>query len=222
VPAIRPMRGPQTPAQTRTRSLAIRSSGDDPPDPAVFHLETGDFGRPVELHARSLCALRQRLACSHGLRDPIAGHVICAKDSGGVQERELGLGFVGREQRRFHPPRHREPQPALELFPPGGGGRHLQAPDRIKAGFAVQLQLRVEPHGLLGELGHRLRGIGLKHQPGRVARRSSRRKQRALLHDDDIAPAQPSQVVSGAATDDPGAHDDQASFFLHGRCPDLP
>jgi hypothetical protein len=87
-------------------------------------------------------------------------------DLGGIYERDLLDALLGRDQCRLYPPRGRQPLLTLQILPPLRHCRDLDAPDPVKAGFPVEVQLRVTPDGVLGELGHRLRRIGLEHLPG--------------------------------------------------------
>ena len=58
--------------------------------------------------------------------------------------------------------------------------------------------------------GHLPRVVGQEDEVRGVAGRAAGVRQRALLDQDDVAPAQPGEVVDEAVADDAGADDDDA------------
>ena len=61
-----------------------------------------------------------------------------------------------------------------------------------------------------GELGHLLLVVGKEHEVRRVPGRAAGVRERALVEQDDVRPAEPGEVVREAVADDPAADDDGA------------
>lgn len=93
-----------------------------------------------------------------------------------------------------------------------GGPGDLEAADRFGAGLAVELHACPELDSAACEAGHGLGGVDLEDEAGRGGRAAGL-EERALVDDDDFAPAEFRQVVSEAAAGDAGADDYRAAWF---------
>ena len=101
----------------------------------------------------------------------------------------------------------------LEADPAGAAGGPLELAKLIRAGREAKASDSVEDAESLvqsdavpPERHHRRRGVERRDQPGRVAGRA--RRQRRLLHEQDIGPAGLGEMERDAAAGDPTADDD--------------
>ncbi len=162
-------------------------------------------------HERARTDLHAELARGGG--DCVGGDVridvaVARHPHGAVQRRRRDL----REQRarllradklRVEADRVRAAHAAAQLEEALGTGRDAQAPDRLE-----HAQLLVQLHAVAAEAHHRRRRVELRHEPGRVMRRSTR--QLALLDEHDVAHARIGEVVRAADAGDAAADDDGA------------
>jgi hypothetical protein len=100
-------------------------------------------------------------------------------------------------------PRLRRGHAALQLLHPLLGSRDLDA-----AALREHAPLLVLPYGLERELRHLLRVVDREDEVRRVAGRAARVGERALVEEDEVAPAEVREVIGEAVADDARADDD--------------
>lgn len=211
------LRAPDARAAQHDRGGDVAGGGPDRVHAPVAQLEPGDLGLAPQLHTLALRVAQHRVDAADGLSQAVAGHVVPAEDARGVDERHVRGHLVGRQQRRVQTPRRREPVLALQLTPPCGGRRDLDAAYLEETRFTIDVQSGVELDRVARQLGHHLRGVGLEHQTRGVRRRATRLGDRALVHHDDVGPAELGQVVGGTGADHACTDDDDPGTPTHPR-----
>src|SRR5215212_4213713 len=103
----------------------------------------------------------------------------------------------------------------MKIRPAGWSCRYFETAHAIPTRLTIMLQRGEELDRLASKLGHRPRPVGLKHETGRVRRRSPGREEGALIDDDDIAPTEIGKKVRGRRAYDPRTDDDDRSPGLH-------
>src|SRR5829696_3968410 len=103
----------------------------------------------------------------------------------------------------------------MKVRPAGRSTRYFETAHTIPTRLAITLQRGEELDRLASKLGHRPRAVGLKHEAGRVRRRSPGREEGSLIDDDDVAPAEIGKKVRGRRAHNPRTDDDDRSPGLH-------
>ncbi len=224
-PAIRAIRGDQTPQQMTTLPVAISpalvvTDRTRPPS----HRDVVDLG--ARQHGERPGLLRrlphqragpQRVDHAHG------GEVRAAQDDRLVQVGHQLAHLAGGDHLGRDAPRLGLAAAPLQLDHPLGGAGHLDP-----AALGEHPELGVLRGAVLGQLEHHLRVLDGEDEVGRVAGRAARVRHRALVHQDQVTPAEQGQVVHQAVADDAGPDDDSAGTFRsavlrrsisHGRHP---
>ena len=198
-PASAPTRGPQMPAAQTTMS-----AGNSPRSvtTAVTRPPVGpDVGDGV---ARRGSGRRPRSPGAPGPRQrgrPWRGRR-SGRDSRRARPRGRASGqvpthLVGVEEAALDAPRLRQPVAPPQLEEPFGRQRDLEAADLPEAPLPVELERAELLDGVAGELGHRLRAVGLEDEPGGVGRGPAGGEQRALV--ETVTSVQPRDASSSAS-----------------------
>ena len=108
-------------------------------------------------------------------------------------------------ERRLDAPRLRRRHPAPELLHPLLGAGDLDA-----AALGEDVELAVLARALGRERRHLLRVVDREDEVRRVSGRAAGVRQRPLVEEHDVGPAQPREVVGEAVADDAAADDDGA------------
>ena len=199
-PAIRPIVGPQIPAQTRTCSHSTSPCSVRTPCTRPSRMSNPVTRTPPSNVTPFASRLRgERRRHSGPLRDPVRRHEVGAEDVAGIEDRDPLGGLLGGEQlRSFDPVRAGVAAAPLQLLDPLVRRRDLDAADAVPGGLAVGLEPRVQVDRVLREPAHRPRAVRLEHEPGRVRGRASGLEQRPLIDHEDVGHTELGQVVRGA------------------------
>ena len=183
---------------------------------AVVDAEAGDSGMAEELCAVLFGRARHGRGGPGRLRVDVGGDVEGAEDTVG-EEGEAGARLFRVEQVAFDAPGEAVALLSFQVDEAFGGPGYLEAADRFGAGLAVELHACPELDGAARESGHGLGGVDLEDEAGRVGGRAAGLEERALVDDDDFAPAEFRQVVCDAAAGDAGADDYRAGAGWQGH-----
>ncbi len=162
----------------------------------------------ADLRAQLARGVRQRVGRRMRIEVAVARQVDRAVERFRARVRQQAQRLGGRCQLDVEPDRPRARDAALQLAQRLGARCDAHAAHRLEhAELAVQLD------AVAAEAHHRGRRIELRHESRRVARRAAR--QRALVDQDEIAPAGARQVVGHAAAGDAASDDDRAGAIAH-------
>ena len=189
----------------RYDAAPIRLHAGDAP---LLDVDAGQARAGKKSSSRLLSHTGQGFRCLDRPHGPIARYMNRAVQVIGAHDRHQAADFIGADQTGLEPPGGRVAMLAFELLPPFRSCGHLEAAHLPVDGLAVELEVAVGLHRVDREPAGGARDIVLKHQPRRVRGRTPRAEQRSLVDHDDIAPAEPGEVIGGATADDPGADDD--------------
>ena len=216
-----PSSAPQNPAQDTTMSAGMTpSGGPDAGDPAAGLLDAGHPGRALEAGAARLGAAGQRDDRPGRLGQAVGGDVQAAEDAVAVDQRVQPHALVRVDHLRLDAPGGGPALPAVQVGEPLGRGGDLQAADLVEAPGAVDVDARELLDGVAGERRHRLRGVGLEDQPGRVRGGAAGQRKRSLVDHGDAVPAAGGQLVGQVGADDPRSDDDHTRGGGHCSAPD--
>ena len=209
-PAIRAMRGLQHAAGDDDRlGLDGALVGVDAPDAAVLDVDAGDLGAGGDRQrAELLRALAHDRARPQRVDDADVRGGEAAEDDRILEVRDLLLDLGRGEELGVDAPRHRRRRPPLQLLHPLGRAGDLDA-----AAPGEDAHLLVLDDAVEGERGHLLRVVGQEDEVRRVTGRAAGVRQRPLVEQDDVAPAETGEVPGHAVADDAGADDHDACAF---------
>ena len=179
--------------------------GADAPDVAVDHVDAGDLdlGRDRQGTQRLGCLAHQRAGLER-VDDADARRVEAAEDHRLVDERDHLLDLGRRQQPgALDAPRGRRRHPTLELLHALRRPRDLDA-----AGLVIDAELAVLVGAVDREGRHLLGVVGQEDEVRRVPGGPTGARERALVEQHDVPPAQPGEVVDHAVADDSRADDD--------------
>ena len=181
--------------------------GMDAADAALLDIDTRDLdARGDGQHAHLLRGLAHQRTGLERVHHADAGGVEATENDGLVDERNHGLDLGrGQESGVLDAPCGRCRHPPFELF------HALRRPgDLDPAGLAEDAELAVLAGAVDRERRHLLRMVGQEDEVGGMPGGAARVRQRALLDQDDVAPAGQGEVVDHAVADDAGTDDDDA------------
>ena len=211
---MRAIRGLQTPQQTKTYSASIGPL-------SVWTRRTRPFSTSIPVtsvlgetvNAPSACAAsRITRAGADRVDDADSGRVEAAEQDLLVDVRHELLHLRRRQQLRRLAPRDRRGKAPVQLLQALRTARDLDpAADRVDAELDVLVDRVARQRGDL------LRVVDREDEVGRMARGAAGVRQRALVEQDEIAPAEPREVMHEAVADDAGADDDGLRAFGEGR-----
>ena len=206
-PAIRAMRGLQTPqAMTTTSALTWpRSVWMPRMRPSTTSMPEISVWAEIVSAPMSRAASRMSVPARSESTTPTPG---VWKPSRMIESSTNGTRFftsAGVMSSDVDAPRLGRGHPAAQLLAPLLGARDLDA-----AALREDAQLAVLADAVERELGHLLAVVGQEDEVRGVAGRAARVRERALVEQQDVAPAEPRQVVGHAVADDAGADDDDA------------
>ena len=209
-PAIaRDPRAPDAAAMTTVSASIVALVGADAADVAVVDVDPGDLGaRRDRQRAHLGRALAHDRAGPQRVDDADAGRVEAAEDDRVSMYGTSALIWAGAISSDSMPHDCEDGHPALELLHPLGRPGDLDA-----AALGEDAQLLVLLDAVEREGRHLLRVVGQEDEVRGVAGRAAGVRQRALLDQDDVPPAEPGEVVDEAVADDAGADDDDARPF---------
>jgi hypothetical protein len=142
------------------------------------------------------------------------GCIEAAQQDALVDERDelLDLGWAD-ERHRLDAPRLRRRHAPAQLLHALLGARDLEP-----AALDEDVELLVLAHAVEGQRGHLAGVVDGIDEVRRVSGRPARVGQRALVDQDEIAPAEPREVVDEAVADDAGADDDRSGGARQRAC----
>ncbi len=207
-PAMRAIRGLHTPQATKTVSASISPSSVRTRRTRPFSVSIPVTSRPARIVSAPSCCADSRISVparsgsttdTPGVYQPprmtsgfTYGHAL--DDALGGEQ--LGVGLAPRGRRRLAP---------LELLEPLLRARHLDA-----AADGEHAELVVLARAVLRQRRHLLRVVDGEDEVRGVPRGAAGVRQASLLDQDEVAPAEPREVVDEAVADDAGADDDGA------------
>ena len=165
-------------------------------------LAGADLGAQVARRARERVGRRMRVEVA------VLRHADGAVERFGTGLRQQAQRLRGRRELDVEADRPRPRHAALELGQRFRARRDAHATDGLE-----HAELAVQVDAVAPEAHHRRRRVELRHEPRGVARRAAR--ERALVEQDDVAPAGARQVVGDAAARDAASDDDCAGAIAH-------
>src|ERR1039458_9405541 len=206
----RDARAPYAAADRARAGLDVALGGTDPGNCAAVGVDAQHLGagqHPQRARLLRLLAHQgpgpQRVHHAHG------GEVRPAEDDGFVQVGHELADLRRDEQLRGDTPCPRRRAPPAQFVHPLLGARDLDA-----AALGEHAERLVLLGAVAGQFHHHLRVLDREDEVGRMAGRAAGVGHRALAHQDEIAPAEPHQVIREAVADDARADDDSAGTVL--------
>ena len=202
---LRDARAPDAAADEDVLRLDRALVGVHAPDAPVLDVDARHLGaRGDRQRAERRRGLAHQRAGAERVDAADAGRVEAAEDDLLVDVRHELLHLRRRQQLRRLAPRDRRGDAPVELLQPLLRPRDLDpAADRVHA--ELDVLVRRVPR----ERGHLLRVVDGEDEVGGVPGRAAGVRQRALVEQHEVAPAEPREVVNHAVADDAGADDDR-------------
>ena len=202
----RDARAPHAAGDDHDLRLDVALVRPDARDPAVDDIEAGHLGRG-EIVSAPISTARSRMIVPARSESttPTAGCREAAEDDRFVDERDQRLDAGRVEQLGLDPPRARRGHPTGQLLHALG-----RAGDLDPTALGEDAELLVLPDAVQGQGRHLARVVGREDEVGGVPGRAAGVRQRPLVEQDDLAVAEPREVVDEAVADDAGPDDDDA------------
>ena len=179
---------------------------------SAFNGKARNLDVTVERGTVPLRLSRHRFRRPRRLRLDVGRNIQRAQNAVGQHGNPLA-GLVGAEQMGLHPPTHAIPGLAFQVGETLLRPSHFKATHALGARLAIEFQLAPKLNRIARKARHGLRRIELENETRGVRGRAAGLKQRSLLDDDDIPPAEFRQMVRDAATGDARANDDAPSLL---------
>ena len=178
--------------------------GADAADVAVHDVDAGDLGPGDDRQrAERIAFSRMSVPARSESTTPTLGVEKPPRMTDGSRYGTSAAISSGVSSSRLDAPGRRRRRPALELLHPLGRPRDLDA-----AALGEDAEFLVLADAVERQRRHLLRVIRREDEVGGVAGGAARVRQRALVEEDDVAPAEVRQVPGQAVADDAGADDD--------------
>ena len=181
-------------------------------NPSVRDSKASNLDIAVERCAIPFRLSRHRFSRPRRLRLDVGRNIQRTQNAVG-QHRNPAARLVGAEQMGLHAPTHAIPGLELQVRETLLRPSHFKATHTLGARLAIEFQLAPKLNRIARKARHGLRRIELENEARSVRGRAAGLKQRPLLDDNNIPPAEFRQMIRDAATYDACANDDAPSLL---------